>query len=131
MLNGIQRFLQMVNDNWTTILVILGLALGLYKKITDYFNKSDEEKIEIAKKQIQETILRMITSAEIDFADWNEAGKIKRSLVIENIMKDYPVLSKITSQDEIIGWIDNQIDESLKTLRKIVEVNKDVVKPTE
>ena len=56
MLNGIQNFLQLVNANWTTILVILGLCVGIVQKIQDYWAKSDEEKIEIAKAQIKETL---------------------------------------------------------------------------
>ena len=52
MLNGIQNFLHLVNANWTTILVILGLSVGIVQKIQDYWTKSDEEKIEIAKAEI-------------------------------------------------------------------------------
>ena len=32
-LNGIKNFLSLINDNWTTILVIVGLDLALWKKI--------------------------------------------------------------------------------------------------
>ena len=32
-LNGIKNLLSLINDNWTTILVIVGLALALWKKI--------------------------------------------------------------------------------------------------
>ena len=45
MLHGIQNFLQLINDNWTTIIVIIGLLIGLFKKIQGYLSKSDEEKI--------------------------------------------------------------------------------------
>ena len=47
-LNGIQNFLQIINDNWTTILVIIGLLLALWKKIDSYRKLSTDEKIEIA-----------------------------------------------------------------------------------
>ena len=46
---GIQNFLQIINDNWTTIIVIIGLIVAIVKKAKDYLSKSDEEKIEIAK----------------------------------------------------------------------------------
>ena len=123
MLNGIRNFLQIINDNWVTICVILGLIVSLYTKIKNYIGKSDEEKIAIAKKQIQETMLKMITTAEIDFADWNEAGEIKRAQVVSTILEAFPVISRVTNQEEIISFIDEQINESLKTLRKIVKEN--------
>lgn len=123
-LNGLQNFLQLINDNWTTIIVIIGLSLAVFKKAKSYFSKSDDEKIAIAKKQITETMLKMITDAEVDYEDWNKAGSIKRSQVIKEIFKEYPVLSKVTNQEEIIQFIDNAIDNSLKELRKTIEENK-------
>lgn len=123
MLHGIQNFLQLVNDNWTTIIVIIGLLVGLFKKIQGYLSKSDEEKIAIAKAQIRETMLKMITTAEQDYEAWNEAGSIKRSQVIKEVYEKYPILSKAINQEEMIAWIDEQINNSLKTLRKIVKQN--------
>ena len=121
---GIQNFLQIINDNWTTIMVVIGLIIAISKKAKNYLSKSDEEKIEIAKMQIQETILKMISDAEVDYEEWNKAGSIKRSQVINEIFEKYPILSKVTDQEQIIEWIDNTIDESLKTLREIVSNNK-------
>jgi len=124
MLDGIKRFLTFVNENWTAILVILGLAISLYRKIKDYLSKSTEEKIEIAKVQIKQGMLKRITEAEIDFENWNKAGEIKRSQVIEKIYTQYPILSKVADQDELIAWIDDEINNSLKTLRAIIADNK-------
>ena len=121
---GIQNFLQIINDNWTTIIVIIGLIVAIVKKAKDYLSKSDEEKIEIAKMQIQETILKMISDAEVDYEEWNKAGSIKRSQVINEIFEKYPILSKVTGQEQIIECIDNNIDESLKTLSAIVSNNQ-------
>lgn len=123
-LNGIQNFLQLINDNWTTIMVIIGLAIAVGKKVADYFSKSDEEKIEIAKAQIKETVLKMVTEAELDYEEWNKAGGIKRSQVIGQIYADYPILSKVVDQQALIEWIDETIDESLKTLREVVSNNQ-------
>ena len=69
-------------------------------------------------------MLKMITDAEVDYEDWNKAGSIKRSQVIKEIFKEYPVLSKVTNQEEIIQFIDDAIDNSLKELRKTIEENK-------
>lgn len=123
-LNGVQNFLQLINNNWTTIMVIIGLAIAVGKKIKDFVSKSDDEKIVIAKAQIQETILKMVTEAEIDYEEWNKAGSIKRSQVIAQIYAEYPILSKVVDQNNLIEWIDATIDASLETLREIVANNK-------
>lgn len=119
-MDGIQNFLSLINDNWTSIMVIIGLILAIYKKAKVYFSKSNDEKIEIAKAQIRERMLKMITDAEIDFEEWNQAGSIKRSQVIGEIFEKYPILSKSINQQKVISWIDEEIDNSLKTLRKVV-----------
>ena len=123
-LNGIQKFLQIINDNWTTILVVIGLLLALWKKIDSYRKLSTDEKIEIAKKQISENILKLITQAEKDYAEWEKAGNIKRSEVISEIYKEYPILAKVVDQEELIKWIDEQIDNALPTLREIIKENE-------
>lgn len=123
-LNGIQNFLALVNDNWTTIVVIIGLAIAIMRKVKNYFSKSDSEKIEIAKAQIKETILKMVTEAEMNYEEWNKAGSIKRAQVINQIYTEYPILSKVIDQQSMIKWIDDTIDDSLKTLREIVAENK-------
>lgn len=123
-LNGIRNFLTFIDSNWTTILVIIGLIIGIGQKLEKYLSKSDEEKIEIAKKKISEAMLKMITDAEVDFSEWKTAGAIKRSQVIDQIYKEYPILSKAVDQEAVIAFIDTEIDNSLKTLRKILEENK-------
>ena len=122
-LNGIKNFLSLINDNWTTILVIVGLALALWKKIESYSKLSTDKKIEIAKKQISENILKLITQAEKDYAEWEKAGSIKRSEVISEIYKEYPILAKVVNQEELVKWIDEQIDNALPTLREIIKQN--------
>ena len=123
-LNGIKNFLSLINDNWTTILVIVGLALALWKKIESYSKLSTDKKIEIAKKQISENILKLITQAEKDYAEWENAGSIKRSEVISEIYKEYPILAKVVNQEELVKWIDEQIDNALPTLRDIIKENE-------
>ena len=120
-LTGIYNFLEYINAHWTEIIVIVGLLIALYKKIKDYSVKSDEEKIEIAKKQIKETMLRLVTDAEKDYYEWVKAGAIKRSQVIEEVFMMYPILSKAVNQEELITWIDDVIKEALKTMRDIFE----------
>jgi len=78
-MKGLENFLRFINEHYVEILVYIGLIIGIIQKVKAFLGKSDEEKIEIAKKQIRETMLRMITQAEIDFDQWNEAGAVKRA----------------------------------------------------
>lgn len=124
-MEGIKNLLTFLNENWTLILVCIGLIVSIGQKTIAYFSKTDEEKIEIAKKQIEQAILQMITEAEKDYASWSKAGEIKRSKVIEKIYEKYPVLSKAVDQDALIQWIDEEIKKALVTLRKIIENNNE------
>ena len=125
-LYAIQNFLQLVNDNWTVIIVIVALLISIGKKAKEFFSKSDDEKIAIAKKQVQETMLKLITDAEIDWQDYKKSGSVKRAQVIEEIFEKYPVLSKVTDQEALIAWIDETIDEALKTMREVFAENATV-----
>lgn len=126
MLDGVKNFLQFINDNWTSIIIIISLIIAIVQKTKSYLSKSNDEKIAAAKSQIKEVILKLISDAEVDYEDWNKAGSIKRAQVIQKIFTDYPVLSKVANQEELIEWIDTMIDESLKELRKIVAQNQEI-----
>lgn len=122
-MTGLQNFLQLLNDNWTSILVCVGLIIGIVEETQEYLFKDQEEKVEIAKEQIQTTILKMISDAEVDWQEWSKSGSIKRSQVIKQIYDEYPILSKVLDQEALTEWIDEQIDSALDTLREIVKTN--------
>ncbi|MDO5346577.1 MAG: hypothetical protein Q4E91_12640 [Lachnospiraceae bacterium] len=122
-LDGIKNFLMLVNDHWTEIIVVAGLALAVWKKVAAYLEKTDEEKIQIAKEQLRETILKFVTQAEEDYDDWVKAGAVKRAQVIDVIFQKYPILNRVTDQEALIAEIDNLIDEALDVLREILSKN--------
>lgn len=124
-LNGVYNFLDFLNENWTMITAIIVLAISIGKKIVDFSQKSKAEQLAIAKAQINETMLKWVTEAEKNYLQWVSAGAIKRSQVIDQIFKEYPILSKVANQEEIIQWLDDTIDGALKAMRKIFEENKD------
>lgn len=123
-LNGIYNFLNFLNNNWTMICAIIVLILAIINKAKRFFGKSKEDQLNIAKAQIKEVMLRLVTEAEGDYYEWISAGAVKRSQVIDEIFAMYPILSKVSDQKDIIAWIDAAIDEALKTMRKIIEENK-------
>ena len=120
---GIQNFLQFIEENWVSILVCIGLIVSIVRKTIDFFSKPSDEQVRLAKDQISQVMLKLITDAEVDYEEWDKAGSIKRSQVIGQIYKEYPILSKIVNQSELIEWIDNEINNSLKTLREIIKQN--------
>lgn len=119
-MKSLQNLLMFLNENFVTIIICIGLIIGIVQKIKNYFTKSDDEKVEIAKSQIKEIILNLVYDAEIEFENWDKAGSIKRAQVIEKIYKDYPILSKVVDQSTLTKWIDETIDDSLKVLRKVI-----------
>lgn len=123
-LTGIHKLLNFINENWAMIFGIITLIFVIGKKAKTYFSLSIDEQIIIAKRQIREIMLRLVTEAECDYHEWVKAGSIKRSQVIDQIFATYPVLSQVTNQEEIIAWIDEMIDEALKEMRKIFEENE-------
>ena len=123
-MTAIENFLSYLSENWVMILVLIGAAFSIGKMISKYLSLNNEEKVAVAKRLIKEAMLKMITEAEIDFEEWNKSGSIKRSKVIADIYEKYPILSKAASQEEVIAFIDSEINSSLKTLREVLKENK-------
>lgn len=123
--NGIQKFVQLINDNWTLIIIVVGLIVTLVERVRKYLELSDQEKIEAIKALIKNTILENVTNAEIEYEEWVKAGAIKRAQVIGEIYEKYPVLYTVVDQEGLIKWLDNAINEALETMRKIFEENSE------
>lgn len=126
-LDGINNFLMFVNEHWTEIIVLVGLAIAVGKKVASYLSMSDDEKIAIAKKQLGETMLKLVTEAEQNYNAWVKAGAVKRAEVIDVIYQKYPILNRVADQDSLIAEIDKLIDEALVEMRKIVSENQDKI----
>lgn len=122
-LTGINNFLNFINENWTMIASIIVVTIAIIKKATSFFGLPKEVQLEIAKAQISHIMLRLVTEAECDYREWIKAGSIKRAQVIDEVFAMYPILSHVTNQEEIIAWIDEEINKALKEMRKIFEEN--------
>ena len=120
---GIKNFLDLINQNWTLITVIIGLGILVYKKVKSYLSLSKQEKIDLALEQIRITVLKMVTDAEKEYNEWKKAGSIKRAEVIQKIFKEYPILYKIDNHEILIKKLDDIIDESLKEMRQVFTSN--------
>lgn len=127
-MQAIYNFLQYLNYNWTMILAIIALLFALYMKVkntvTKWMKMSEEEKqkelenqVKKAKQAIANYILSLVASAEVD---WEGAGLgvIKRAQVIEKIYKEYPVLLQVVDQEDVIKFIDENIEIALQIVRE-------------
>lgn len=119
-INGIKNFLELINNNWTTIMVVCGLLVSLYYKVVKFIKLSDDEKINQTKTVIKNVMLSLVSDAELNYSDWNKSGAIKRAEVINKIFTDYPILNKVTDKEKLISEIDGMLDESLKEMRNII-----------
>lgn len=119
-LEGLKNFLKFINDNWTLIVVIAGLVVSLYLKIKSWLALSNEERVELAKEQIKEIMLSLVSQAELDWEEYKKSGTIKRSQVIDAIFEQYPILAQVTDQESLLAWIDKVIDEALEQMHNII-----------
>ena len=130
-MESINKFMNFLVENWTALCAIAVLGIVAYEWIQNFLKKSKEEQeaiiqeqVEIAKEQVREIMLKLVTEAEKDYREWIKAGEIKRAQVIDAIFEKYPILMMVTNQEELIKWLDDTIDKALFKMREIFEANE-------
>lgn len=122
-MQSLTNLLNWINNNWGTLLICVGLSVLLGREIRSLFTMKKEEKIEFAKNAITSTLLKSVASAEKDYEAWRGSGQIKRAQVIDAIFKEYPILTRVADEEEFTDWLDQEIDNALSELKKILEQN--------
>ena len=120
-MKSLTELLTFLNNNWTFIVIIIGLALMLYKKIQSYMKLSTDEKIDAALTAIRNTIVSKMVDAQLDWYGIKDAGSAKRSEVISQIYDEYPILKAYSNQDELIKEIDKIIDQALNEVKELAD----------
>jgi len=120
-MKGLIQLLTFLNENWTFIIIIVGLAIMLYRKIKSYLKLSNDEKINSALGAIRNTIIGKMIDEQIDWYGIRNAGSVKRAKVISKIYEEYPVLKSYVNQDELLQKIDDIIDEALDEVKKLAD----------
>lgn len=123
--DGVRNFLCAINENWTTIVVLVGIGIGVYKKVRAFLKLSNKEKEQLAWRVIDETILSMVSDAELNYETWKQAGALKRSQVIDRIFAEFPILLKVSDSKSVIKRIDRIIDNALMHVMDIVDKNNE------
>lgn len=117
---GLKNFLNLIINNWTLIITIIGLLILAYKKISDYLKLSNEEKVEVALLQIKDIALKLVTNAELNWEEYYKSGSLKRSQVLDSIYLQFPILKTVIDRDALIVKIDYIIDAALIEMREII-----------
>lgn len=125
-MEGIKNFLEFINENWTSIITIVGLCFMIYKKVKSYLSLSENEKVNIALEQIRKSMLELVSLAEKEYG--KESGIFKRSKVLAKIYEKYPILKNVVSQDELEKKLDEIIDENLEILNKKLSDSREFYK---
>jgi len=129
-MESLVKLAEFVKSNWASATVVIGVVVALYFKIKQEIDKykkmSEEAKQEEIQKQIEKVrsiladqVLALVAAAEIAWSDEGaKLGPVKRSEVIRKIYVQYPVLTYVVDQEELLSYIDKLIDKALETVRE-------------
>ena len=125
-MESLVKLAEFVKSNWASATVVIGVVVALYFKIKQEIDKykkmSEEAKQEEIQKQIEKVrsiladqVLALVAAAEIAWSDEGaKLGPVKRSEVIRKIYVQYPVLTYVVDQEELLSYIDKLIDKALE-----------------
>lgn len=127
-LEGIKNFLQFIIANWTTIIVIIGLGIVIYKKIKSYLALSQQQKIDLALKSAADVILNLVMSAQAQHGV--DAGKAKKSQVLSELYAKFPILTQAINKDELDTRLNTLIDNAIVDMIELLKNKSESVTPT-
>lgn len=143
-MNGILNLLHFIEENWASIVAVIGMCVAIYKKAEktyfDWKAKSEHDKqlelqiaqekaIKTAKNALAEVVLKYVSDAEIAWrSEGGGLGKIKRSEVIGICFEKFPILLTVTNTQEVMNYIDQLIDQALETVRKTIRTEVETEK---
>ena len=146
-MDGIINVLKWIYDNWSLIATIAVLVYGIYKKavksITEWKNKTEEEKqkaideatkkaIDYARNALGDYILVLVAKAEIDWKEQGDKlGDIKRAQVISEVYAKYPILEQVADKEELLNYVDQLINDALKIIRDKIRKEAEELKKTD
>lgn len=113
---GVKIF-EFIRENW--FVIVISVAVVIYT-VEELLILSKEEKVAAAKYIIVVSIDAIVAEAELKFADYEKAGHLKRSYVIQTIYEKHPELNKVIEQEEILDWIDKLIEISVARLKTTI-----------
>jgi hypothetical protein len=119
-MTAIVNLLTLINDNWATIITIIGLSILLGKKVKEYMALSEHDRVNIALKAVRTQLLEIMSEAEIAWDNYKKTGEIKKSKVFQVVYDKFPILKEYCDQDMIISEIEKMIDDLKPQMDKII-----------
>lgn len=95
------------------LFILCGAKIGL-----SYFDRLKEANIDQILEIVKASVLKLMTDAEIDFSSYKKAGEIKKSQVINNIYKQFPILTKYKDQETLQAEISDIIENEMCKIRE-------------
>lgn len=123
-MKSVENILNFLNENWTFIVILVSLAIKLYCSVTDFLKKSKKEQQEAAWAELSNIMLSLVSNAEQEWG--SKTGEIKRAEVIKQIFEKYPVLSTLSTENDVLEKIDVLIDDALTQMRDIFKTKEGV-----
>lgn len=121
-MKSVENILNFINENWTFIVILISLAVKLYCSVTDFLKKSKQEQQEAAWAELSNIMLSLVSNAEQEWG--SKTGEIKRAEVIKQIFEKYPVLSTLSTENDVLERIDAMIDDALMQMRDIFKAKE-------
>lgn len=123
-MKSVENILNFINENWTFIVILISLGVKLYCSVTDFLKKSKKEQQEAAWAELSNIMLSLVSNAEQEWG--SKTGEIKRAEVIKQVFEKYPVLSTLSTENDVLERIDIMIDDALMQMRDIFKEKEDV-----
>lgn len=123
-MNGINNFANLIQGQWTNIVVVIAIIAGLVRSIITYYTMNEEQRVQAALKVISEEIMKMMVQAEIQWKDYKKSGELKRSQVIKDIYNQFPFLSRYMDQEKLVQTIYDMIDKQMDNMNELMKKNE-------
>ena len=114
----IYKTLTLVTEYVPVVITILLFILCGAKIGLAYFDRLKEANINQILEVVRASVLKLMTDAEIDFSSYKKAGEIKKSQVINNIYKQFPILTKYKDQETLQAEISDIIENEMCKIRE-------------
>ena len=123
-MNGINNFANLIQGQWTNIVVVIAIVAGLVRSIITYYTMNEEQRVQAALKVISEELMKMMVQAEIQWKDYKKSGELKRSQVIKDIYNQFPFLSRYMDQEKLVQTIYEMIDKQMDNMNELMKKNE-------
>lgn len=124
-MQSIVKVLKWLYDNWSAVVIIIGLLTAVIVKLKAWSKLSADEKLQAANSekekaltQLKQLALSWVTVLEEKWSGIEKSGYIKKSEFFERVYDKLPVLSQYS--DEIEQTVSDIIDGALIEMRDIL-----------